>query len=152
MLSVHLAVYEGAMSVAVFTAFVLVTGAYVLRGVWRDEPDLRLADGPAIDAVVPAYRDAAVIEGCVESLLDSDYGSVVVTVVVEPDDPPTPSRRPGAAIPFVPLVHVGHCVLTVKALLEYALTWEGKWYRVTKGRRLTRPGRTRSVRPQVATR
>ena len=88
-LSVHLAVFEGAVSVAVFTAFVLVTGAYFLRGVWRDEPNVRLADGPTIDAMVPAYRDAAVLEGCVESLLDSDYGSVVVTVVVEPDDPRT---------------------------------------------------------------
>lgn len=96
-LSVHLAVFEGAVSVGVFTAFVLVTGAYVLRGVWRDEPDARLADGPAIDAVVPAYRDAAVIEGCVESLLDSDYGSVGVTVVVEPDDPRTRDRAEALA-------------------------------------------------------
>ena len=96
-LSVHLAVFEGAVSVGVFTAFVLVTGAYVLRGVWRNEPDVRLADGPAIDAVVPAYRDAAVIEGCVESLLDSDYGSVVVTVVVEPDDPRTRDRAEALA-------------------------------------------------------
>ena len=96
-LSVHLAVFEGAVSVAVFTAFVLVTGAYFLRGVWRDEPDARLADGPTIDAIVPAYRDAPVIEGCVESLLDSDYGSVVVTVVVEPDDPRTRDRAEALA-------------------------------------------------------
>jgi hypothetical protein len=96
-LSVHLAVFEGAVSVGVFTAFVLVTGTYVLRGVWRDEPDARLADGPEIDAIVPAYRDAAVVEGCVESLLDSDYGSVVVTVVVEPDDPRTRDRAEALA-------------------------------------------------------
>jgi hypothetical protein len=32
----------------------------------------------------------------------------------------------------VPLVYVGHGVLTVKALLEYYLTWEGEWYRVRK--------------------
>ena len=93
-LSIHLAVYEGAMSVAVFTAFVLVTGASVLRGVRRDEPYSRLADGPAIDAIVPAYRDAAVVEGCVESLLDSYYGSVGVTVVAEPDDPQPPTGGP----------------------------------------------------------
>ena len=96
-LSVHLAVFEGAVSVGVFTAFVLVTGAYVLRGVWRDEPDARLADGPKIDAIVPAYRDAAVVEGCVESLLDSDYGSVGVTVVVEPDDLRTRDRAEALA-------------------------------------------------------
>ena len=96
-LSVHLAVFEGAVSVGVFTAFVLVTGIYVLRGVWRDEPDARLADGPKIDAIVPAYRDAAVVEGCVESLLDSDYGSVGVTVVVEPDDRRTRDRAEALA-------------------------------------------------------
>lgn len=33
---------------------------------------------------------------------------------------------------FVPVVFLGHGVLTVKAVLEYLLTWNGEWYRVTK--------------------
>jgi hypothetical protein len=96
-LSVHLAFFEGSVSVGVFTAFVLVTGAYVLWGVWRDEPDARLDDGPEIEAIVPAYRDAAVVDGCVGSLLRSDYGSVHVSVVVEPDDARTRARVEGLA-------------------------------------------------------
>ena len=41
-------------------------------------------------------------------------------------------RRPGVGALLVPLVYVGHGVLTVKAFLEYYLTWEGEWYQVTK--------------------
>ena len=82
---------------------------------------------PAFEPGLPLTRPATA-----SWVAASDYGSVGVTVVVEPDDPPTPNRRPGAAILLVPLFHVGHCVLMVKALLEYALTWEGQWYRVTK--------------------
>ena len=41
-------------------------------------------------------------------------------------------RRPGVGVLLVPLVYVGHGILTVKALLEYYLTWEGEWYQVTK--------------------
>jgi hypothetical protein len=96
-LSVHLAFFEWAVSVGVFTAFVLGTGAYVLWGVWRGHPDARLEDGPDIDAIVPAYRDAAVVDRCVESLLESDYDSVAVRVVVEPDDPRTRDRAEALA-------------------------------------------------------
>ncbi len=96
-LSVHLAFFEGAVTVGVFTAFVLGTGAYVLWGVWRDEPDARLDDGPEIRAVVPAYRDVAVVDTCVESLVESDYGSVAVSVVVEPDDLRTRRRAESLA-------------------------------------------------------
>jgi hypothetical protein len=96
-LSVHVAFFEGAVSVGVFTAFVLVSGAYVVRGVWREEPAASLGDGPDVCAIVPAYRDAAVVGGCVESLLASDYGSFAVSVVVEPDDPRTRERAEALA-------------------------------------------------------
>lgn len=40
--------------------------------------------------------------------------------------------RPSWTIAFVPLVYFGHGILTVKAAFEYALTWGGEWYQVTK--------------------
>ena len=40
--------------------------------------------------------------------------------------------RPTWAVSLVPLVYLGHGVLTVKAFLEYYLTWDGEWYQVTK--------------------
>ena len=91
-LSVHVAFFEGSLSVAGFTAFVVGAGGYVLWGVWRGDPETRVTTGPEVRAVVPAYQDAAVIDRCVESLLDSDYGPVAVSVVVEPDDPETRRR------------------------------------------------------------
>ena len=95
-LSVHLAFFDGTLSVVAFTAFVLATGTYVLWGVWADGGVERATDGPPVCAVVPAYRDADVVDICVESLLDSDYDPVEVAVVVEPDDPRT--RRRAAAL------------------------------------------------------
>ena len=96
-LSVHVAFFGGSLSVAAFTAFVVVVGGYVLWGVWRGDPGARVTAGPEVRAVVPAYRDAEVVDRCVESLLDSDYGSVAVTVVVEPDDPETRARAEALA-------------------------------------------------------
>jgi len=96
-LSVHLAFLEGMVSVGVFTAFVLLTGAYVLWGVWLDGSTGRITAGPEVCAVVPVYRDAGVIDRCVESLVESDYGSVAVRVVVEPDDPRTRERAEALA-------------------------------------------------------
>jgi len=40
--------------------------------------------------------------------------------------------RPAWTVLLAPSVYLGHGVLTVKAVLEYALTWEGEWYRVDK--------------------
>ena len=40
--------------------------------------------------------------------------------------------RPSWHIALAPLVLLLHGILTVKALTEYYLTWEGEWYRVTK--------------------
>jgi hypothetical protein len=40
--------------------------------------------------------------------------------------------RPSWTIALAPLVYLGHGVLTVKAAFEYALTWGGEWYQVTK--------------------
>ena len=96
-LSVHVAFFGGSLSVAAFTTFVLVAGGYVLWGVWRDDPNARVTTGPELCAVVPAYRDAEVVDRCVESLLDGEYGSVAVSVVVEPNDPETRRRAEALA-------------------------------------------------------
>ncbi len=40
--------------------------------------------------------------------------------------------RPSLALALAPLVYLGHGVLTLKALLEYYLTWDGEWYHVAK--------------------
>lgn len=39
---------------------------------------------------------------------------------------------PAWTIAFAPLVFLGHGVLTVKSVFEYALTWNGEWYQVMK--------------------
>lgn len=88
-LSFHYSFFEGQVTVAVFTAFVVVTGVYVVRDVWRDGGARGVATGPEMQAIVPAYHDAGVVDICVESLLGSDYVPATVAVVVEPDDPET---------------------------------------------------------------
>ena len=45
-LSVHVAFFEGSLSVAGFTAFVVGAGGYVLWGVWRGDPETRVTTGP----------------------------------------------------------------------------------------------------------
>ena len=43
--------------------------------------------------MVPAYRDAEVLDVSVESLLDTDYEDVTVAMLVEPDDLPSEGDR-----------------------------------------------------------
>lgn len=40
--------------------------------------------------------------------------------------------RPPIALSLAPLVYLGHGLLTLKASLEYYLTWDGEWYQVAK--------------------
>jgi cellulose synthase/poly-beta-1,6-N-acetylglucosamine synthase-like glycosyltransferase len=91
-LSVHVSFFEGSVTVAVFTAFVVVTGGYVVRDVWSGAGTRGVRNGPELCALVPAYRDAAVVDVSVESLLDSEYDPVSVAVVVEPNDAETKRR------------------------------------------------------------
>jgi len=39
---------------------------------------------------------------------------------------------PSPSVLLMPVIYLGHGGLTVKSFLEYYLTWEGEWYRVTK--------------------
>ncbi len=91
-LSVHVSFFQAAVSVAVFTGFVLVTGAFLVWEVWHGRgQDPIVTDGPEFRALVPAYRDTEVVDIPVKSLLQSEYESLTITVIVEPDD--TETRR-----------------------------------------------------------
>jgi cellulose synthase/poly-beta-1,6-N-acetylglucosamine synthase-like glycosyltransferase len=84
--------FEGVFSVVLFTAVVCITGAIVVADAWRSGDAEPLYDGPEVRAVVPAYRDADVLDVSVGSLLESEYGSLSVGIAVEPDDPETRRR------------------------------------------------------------
>ncbi|MFP4633060.1 MAG: glycosyltransferase [Halobacteriales archaeon] len=88
-LSRPLVVFEGSVSVVVLTLIIGVTGIVVLKDVWSGVDHARVNRGPEITAVVPAYRDAEVVDIAVESLVESDYEDVSIAVATEPDDPET---------------------------------------------------------------
>lgn len=60
--------------------------ALYLRSVWGGDPARRVESGPAVEALVPVYRDAAVLDRAVEALVASTYEDLSVTVIAEPDD------------------------------------------------------------------
>lgn len=92
-LTVRIAFVEGLLTLVGFTAFALVSGGFLVEGVWMDRPtDRSVGSGPAVRAIVPAYRDAGVVDVAVERLLDSEYEQLAVSVVVEPNDRPTRER------------------------------------------------------------
>ncbi|MFQ3319638.1 MAG: biofilm PGA synthesis N-glycosyltransferase PgaC [Natronomonas sp.] len=91
-LSVHVSFFEGIVTIGASFAFVAITGAYVVWDVWRDNGPDPVLSGPDVQAIVPAYRDADIVDVCVESLVESAYDSLSVAVVVEPDDPTTRNR------------------------------------------------------------
>ncbi|MUV87065.1 glycosyltransferase [Natronomonas sp. CBA1123] len=92
-LSVTFDFFGGAVSVFIATAIMVVGGAFVVRDVWRDpDADEKVLSGPDVCAIVPAYNDAEIVEVSVESLLDSEYDSLSVAVVTEPDDPRTRAK------------------------------------------------------------
>ncbi len=62
---------------------------YYLRG---EDRSRLVHDGPAVEAIVPVYRDADAMHQSVESLVDSAYENLTVTVVPEPDDDPSLDR------------------------------------------------------------
>jgi cellulose synthase/poly-beta-1,6-N-acetylglucosamine synthase-like glycosyltransferase len=92
-LSVTFDFFGGAVSVFIATAVMVVGGAFVVRDVWQDPADdEKVLSGPDVHAIVPAYNDAGAIPVSVESLLNSEYDSLSVVVVTEPDDPQTRAK------------------------------------------------------------
>jgi biofilm PGA synthesis N-glycosyltransferase PgaC len=90
-LTYPLVFFEGVVSVVIFTAVICITGAIVVADVWRDS-DGAVYNGSEVRAVVPAYRDAEVLDVSVESLLETEYERLSVGIAVEPDDPETRRR------------------------------------------------------------
>jgi hypothetical protein len=84
--------FEGVVSVVIFTAVVGVTGAIVVFDAWTSRNADPVYDGPEVRAVVPAYRDADVLNVSVDSLLKTEYENLSVGIAVEPDDPETRQR------------------------------------------------------------
>ncbi|MFP4174874.1 MAG: glycosyltransferase, partial [Halobacteriales archaeon] len=84
--------FEGVVSVVIFTAVIGITGVIVVLDVWGDGDTEPVYDGPRVRAVVPAYRDADVMDVSVNSLLETEYKNLSIGIAVEPDDPETRRR------------------------------------------------------------
>ncbi|MFC7132842.1 glycosyltransferase [Salinibaculum sp. GCM10025337] len=83
---------QAEFAVLSFAAFILSSAA-VFAG-WsarscRYDP---LHDAGTVTAIVPVYRDAAVLDRSVRSLRNSNYQDLDILVVCEPDDAPTIER------------------------------------------------------------
>ncbi|WP_230198526.1 glycosyltransferase [Halopiger goleimassiliensis] len=93
LVTVRLVFLIGMVTVIGFALFAVLSGGLLSRGVWADRSTQeRLASGPAVCAIVPAYRDGNVLDISVESLLENAYEPLTVAIVVEPDDEPTRKR------------------------------------------------------------
>lgn len=83
---VEVTVLDAVTSSMFFTAFVVVFGGLFLREVYSRSEQPRETDAGTVAAIVPVYKDAAVMENSVASLNDSEYEDVDVYVVCEEDD------------------------------------------------------------------
>jgi hypothetical protein len=92
-LSLQVVLSNSVATVLGFSFFVLVGGAVHATRVWDfEEPDRHVSAGPTVHAIVPAYKDAEVLDISVESIAESEYEPIRVSVVVEDDDPETRER------------------------------------------------------------
>jgi hypothetical protein len=78
---------------------VTLSGVMLVRDVYggRDH-DARLLECARIAAIVPAYRDADVIDEGVETLFASNYRNLEIVVVGEPGDEPTLSASSTSSV------------------------------------------------------
>jgi len=77
-----------ALAVAIFGTSLLLYVYYLAR----EDASTLVDGGPAIEAVVPVYSDAAAMHRSVEGLAASPYEDLTVTIVPEPDDEPSVRR------------------------------------------------------------
>lgn len=85
--------FEGSLYVGLFSVAVATTGFLLAVDVWREtDPSARVASGPPVRAIVPAYEDADVVDESVTSLLENGYDPLRIAIVVEPDDERTRER------------------------------------------------------------
>lgn len=91
--TVQFVMVEALSAMVIFTFFVTVTGLLLVREVWRSDDSLaRATDGPTLTAIVPVYRDHAVMDESIESLAASEYENLEVVIVGEPNDELTLER------------------------------------------------------------
>ncbi len=85
--------FEGEFYVGLFAVTIAVTGFLLGYDVWFGGPSTeKRTSGPWVQAIVPAYRDADVVNESVISLLENDYDPLEIVIVVEPNDEPTRER------------------------------------------------------------
>ncbi|MEF8777759.1 MAG: glycosyltransferase family 2 protein [Natronomonas sp.] len=88
-----IAFFEGQVYLGLFSFVIAVSGLILAGDIWRsDDRQGALTSGPPVRAIVPAYRDADVVNVSVESLVENEYDPLGVTIVVEPGDEPTRKR------------------------------------------------------------
>ncbi|MFB6150698.1 MAG: glycosyltransferase family 2 protein [Haloarculaceae archaeon] len=76
---------EAFLSTLIFSGFVSLSGCLYFVALAVDGGETRTS-GPTVAAIVPVYRDAAVLDRSVRSLLASTYEDLDVYVVCEPGD------------------------------------------------------------------
>ncbi|MFA9517475.1 glycosyltransferase family 2 protein [Halopenitus sp. H-Gu1] len=92
-LFVRIQFLQGVVSAGLFSLVIASTGYLLAADVWRSEAaDERITAGPPVQAIVPAYRDADVLDASVSSLLENDYDPLSIAIVAEPDDDRTRRR------------------------------------------------------------
>ncbi|WP_096391570.1 glycosyltransferase [Halopenitus persicus] len=95
---------QGVLSVGAFSVVIAAIGLLLVRDVWRDDAaDARVRSGPLVQAIVPAYRDADVVDASVTSLLENDYDPLRIVIAVEPDDERTRERAAQLAETYEPV-------------------------------------------------
>jgi cellulose synthase/poly-beta-1,6-N-acetylglucosamine synthase-like glycosyltransferase len=90
------------LAVAIFVLGFL----FYLLALRREDPQALAFEGPSVEAIVPVYRDAGVMHRSVQGLLASEYASLSVTIVTEPDDDASTERARELAEEHDPVSHL----------------------------------------------
>lgn len=92
-LVINVAVADAVSSTVFFTLIVSLTGIVMLKGALKKEEEWRSEyQGEKVRAVVPVYKDAEIMHQSVETLLESNYSNLEITIVYEPDDDKSKNR------------------------------------------------------------
>lgn len=100
--TLELIFFEGTLTVAGFTLFSLVSGTILLREIWQ-RPTTGGQHGPPVRVLIPAYRDGDVLCQSVESVLESEYEPLRLSIAVEPNDRQTRRRAKQLADEYDPV-------------------------------------------------
>lgn len=85
-LSLVLFVLDARVLLGLAVAILWLSFVLYLYSLRSEDPSRLRHGGRAVDALVPAYGDAAVLHRSVEALVAAEYEDLTVTVVTEPDD------------------------------------------------------------------